>query len=150
MNITWTPNGSETPTTLRNLNQVAAHSTTELKSCRQALEDAQKVLESAFEIHAILLRLEDAAPRFRHDRVEDNIRSIMRIWDSFEDWTGGQLSRLCLLTKPDVDRVVRDTNFREVLRSRLTAMAAPQGFTAKIKKFNTDTSFLVQSMRHCR
>ncbi|KAF2193610.1 hypothetical protein K469DRAFT_239109 [Zopfia rhizophila CBS 207.26] len=130
---------------LNELNQIATLTEHELLQCLDGLRQAQRDVGTGQTLKAIISHFSSPSPRFRRERVEKNVRLIISNWVSFKNWSSGQLSRLCLLTKPDVDSIVKNDTLREIVRDRVSGLTVPTGFVDKLKDCKCNTSQLILS-----
>ncbi|KAL5411203.1 hypothetical protein PMIN04_010325 [Paraphaeosphaeria minitans] len=146
MSMTWTPKASS-PQIIQTLDQIVDLPIAQLESCQQAIKDATDLVQSALDLHELIQLFKGEPPRFRHDRVAENVAYITRKLSSFADWNGGSLLRLCVLSKQDVTRVVCEARFREALRSRIPAVEVHDGHIAKIERLKSNTAVLIQRVK---
>ncbi|KAF2174660.1 hypothetical protein K469DRAFT_116241 [Zopfia rhizophila CBS 207.26] len=135
----------EKSVSLNELNQIATLTKDELSQCLDGLHQAQQAVKTGQTVKAIVSHFSSPSPRFRRERVEENVRAVAGEWESFGNWSGGQLSRLCLLTKPEVVSIVTNRILRETVRNQLPDITIPAGFVDKLKDCKCNTSQLILS-----
>ncbi|KAF2229434.1 hypothetical protein EV356DRAFT_571115 [Viridothelium virens] len=105
---------------LNETDQIATLTADELRQCLDALDRAKQAVNSCQKASTILPGFTRSTPpsRLKRSKVETIVQLIMSNWKSFENWSGGQLSQLCVFPKSNVTDLIMDEVVREAVRNQ--------------------------------